>query len=151
MVSFGEISVGCLVHAMYVGTWSKNGVLWREFWVIVRNLQENNGWILWPQLLFFLKTLNCSWSLTSAVVIYSYTSVEEKHVFTTCGFLSFIHVTLNTQSINCLMFRIQLVIAWDFSLPNLSAPFPKSHLLQSDTHVLIIRIAFLNFCLIIFT
>lgn len=46
-----------------VGTWSKNGALWGEFWAIVRELQENKLRVLWcqfPQSILCFGMFSCS-------------------------------------------------------------------------------------------
>ena len=34
-----------------LGIWSRNGVWWRDFWVLMRALQENRTRVLWPPFL----------------------------------------------------------------------------------------------------
>lgn len=122
-------------------TQSRTGVIWGEFWMLVRTLQRNKARVLWPQShhniqssskCVFMLLPDCSLLLAPGILLCLY----GKRDLSMCSlFLSllvptasiyedFTHVTpSHPQRRNCLMPWTKLALAWDFSRLPMSASF----------------------------
>ena len=116
-----------------IGTWSGEGIVWGEFWVLMRKLKEKRQescdlsflkkkptelFLAWAFVIADRSEFMSDYSLQLSVVICLYATAV--HLVTE-------HVTLlNSQSTNCLMLWIKSAIAWNFNWPYSLTPFSLS-------------------------